>query len=131
MDANGIAVQMSYDGFGKRTQTTGPEGSSISTYASIAANTSTLIGQIQPRVQVKVDVQGTLATPGGSSTTEYDNYGRVVRTTSSGFGGAQIIQEQAYDSLGHSRGRTLPHTADQISPPSTNTLTTSCNESRA
>ncbi len=113
VDPNGIAVQMSYDGFGREGQTTGPSETAITTYSAIATpNTVTAIGSIEPRIQVTVDrrsVSGALRE--GSSTTEYDHYGRAVRQESEEFGGTQVIQEQAFDTLGRSLGRTLPHTA--------------------
>jgi choice-of-anchor A domain-containing protein/RHS repeat-associated protein len=113
VDGNGVATQFGYDGFGRQTQSSGPSGTSISTYSSVLnSDLFSAAGAINPRVQVSVEREGSDGTNGGRSTTEYDSYGRVVRTRTVGFGGVDIIQEQAYNSLGKLVGSTQPHSAD-------------------
>jgi RHS repeat-associated protein len=118
VDPNGIAVQTSYDAFGREGRSDGPTGTTVTTYSTIPTpNTITAIGSIEPRIQVTVEHRGTANTPDGSNITEVDNYGRAVRQISTGFGGVNVIEEQAFDALGRSLGRTLPHTADTAPVP--------------
>ena len=118
VDPNGIAVRTSYDAFGREGRSDGPTGTTVTTYSTIPTpNTITAIGSIEPRIQLTVEHRGTANTPDGSNITEVDNYGRAVRQISTGFGGVNVIEEQAFDALGRSLGRTLPHTADTAPVP--------------
>ena len=111
VDPNGIAVQFAHDGFGRLTKRQGPDGATLSTYSAIAApDPTTAAGSIDPKIQVRVDRTGADGSRDGAILTEYDGYGRPVRTTSEGLAGAQVIQERVYDQLGRVSGNTLPHT---------------------
>jgi RHS repeat-associated protein len=119
IDPNGIAMQSAYDDFGRRCTTSGPTGSTITTYSSIPnPNTITAVGAIAPRMLAITESQGVSGTRGGSTIVEYDAYGRVVRSTAEGFGGAQVIEEQVYDGFGSIVGKTLPHTPELMEIPS-------------
>ncbi|MEO8904554.1 MAG: RHS repeat-associated core domain-containing protein [Polyangiaceae bacterium] len=116
IDANGIATQAAFDDFGRLCESKGPNGTAITTYSSILTpNTITAVGAVEPRILAITERQGLAGTRGGTTISEYDDYGRLVRNTSEGFGGAQVIEEQAYDGLSRPLGRTLPHTAE-LSP---------------
>ncbi|HKO47649.1 MAG TPA: FG-GAP-like repeat-containing protein, partial [Polyangiaceae bacterium] len=113
VDANGIAVLFGHDGFGRVTQRHGPEGTALSTYSTIYfPNRTTKVGSIDPKIQVQVERRGLDGSVDGATTTEYDCYGRVVRTISEGFAASKVIQERVYDELGRVSGTTLPHTAE-------------------
>ena len=118
VDPNGIAVQSAYDDFGRPCSTSGPTGTTVTTYASILTpNTITALGAIAPRIVAVTESQGISGTRGGATIAEYDSYGRVVRSTSEGLGGAQVIEEQVYDGLGRVVGKTLPHTSELTAIP--------------
>jgi len=118
VDPNGIAVLFGHDGFGRLTERRGPDGVTLSTYSAISSpNRTTAIGSIAPKVQVQMERRGVDGSVDGATVTEYDSYGRPVRTISEGFAGAKVIQERIYDELGRVTGLTLPHTADLLVVP--------------
>ena len=114
VDGNGVAHQASYDGFGRKTKTSGPSGVSKSSYEFISQPIpTTAAGAINPKIQVAVQVESASgAVQGGSSLVEYDNLGRAVRSTTKGFGGREVVQEQVFNALGQLLGATQSHTAD-------------------
>ena len=118
VDPNGVAVRFAHDGFGRLTTRDGPDGVTQSSYSAIAvANSTTAVGAIDPVIQVEVERMGTDGSRDGATVTEYDRYGRPVRTISEGFAGAKVIQERVYDQLGRISGETKPHTADLAQVP--------------
>ena len=110
VDPNQISVQRGYDDFGRLVEVVGPDGTTTISFASSPVSTlDTAAGHAEPRVEVRVERQGTNGTPGGLDIKDYDNYGRVVRTTTPGFD-ADVVQEQTYDTRGRLNAATLPHT---------------------
>jgi RHS repeat-associated protein len=109
-DPNGIFVQRVYDDFGRLAETGGPDGTAIVTLSASAIKASdTAAGHIEPRIDVTIDRRGLQNSIAGHVVTQYDSYGRVVRTASAGFAGANVVEERSYDSLGRLHGITLPH----------------------
>jgi RHS repeat-associated protein len=113
VDPNGIAVQHGYDGLGLLAETRDPGG--VTHYArSITSSNEvfTPVGTIRPRYKVDVTRRGTDGTPGPGSSLEYDHRTRLVRTTTDGFAGRQLVAQRAYDNGGRLIGATLPHRED-------------------
>jgi RHS repeat-associated protein len=119
VDANGIAVQHAYDELGLVTLTRDPSGTSAYSYSNLLASADTPAGHIEPRVQVSVERQGLDGTHGGSSVQELDYLGRSVRSRSEGFGGVEVVAEQAYDPLGRVLAQALPRAVDSTVVPTT------------
>jgi RHS repeat-associated protein len=112
-DPNGIAVVQVYDAFGRLVETDTPQGTTVATFSAVPEQSrQTLLGTVHPRIEISIESQGTLGTRTGAAAKEYDNYGRLVHTRAEGFGGAFVVEDQAYDSRGHLRGRTIPHAAN-------------------
>jgi RHS repeat-associated protein len=112
VDPNYIVSQRRYDELGLLGEVHDPDGTSIYTYANVGGmerDAETPAGTIHPRIRVSVEREGTGGTRTGSSETELDNYGRVVRTKGEGFAGTPIVQERAYDVRGRLKGSTSPH----------------------
>jgi RHS repeat-associated protein len=116
-DANGIAVQHAYDDLGLLTLSSDPSGTSAYTYSNVLASTDTPAGHIEPRVQVTVERQGLDGSHGGSSVKELDNYGRIVRSRTEGFGGTEVVSEVAYDPLGRVLAQAFPRAVDAATVP--------------
>jgi RHS repeat-associated protein len=118
IDPNYRIVQHTYDGMGLLTETRDPTGLTVRGYSpSSALQRDTAAGPIYPRIQVTSDRQGVDGTPTGGTLVEVDHLGRPVLIQSKGFGGTDIIQEQAYDFAGRLVGETLPHTLDATEVP--------------
>ncbi len=119
VDPNGIAVRHAYDGLGLLAETHDPEGVTVHGYSAHPPfyTEETPIGSIRPRLRVTTDRQGTAGTRTGTEVRELDNLSRPVRTTSEGFGGAEVVREQSYDARGRMVGMTEPHTAGALVVP--------------
>jgi RHS repeat-associated protein len=118
IDQNHRIVQHTYDGMGLLTETHDPTGLTVRSYSSSSTiQRDTAAGLIYPRIQVASDRQGVDGTPTGGTLVEVDHLGRPVLIRSKGFGGTDIIQEQAYDFAGRLVGETLPHTLDATEVP--------------
>jgi len=116
VDPNYVVTQHSYDGFGLVGQTVDPTGTSLYDYSNIApgaAAEETAAGPVHPRIQLKVERQGTAGTHAGKVVTQVDSYGRTVRTLTDGFGGTEVVEEQSFDQRGRVVGATRPHSSTQ------------------
>jgi RHS repeat-associated protein len=124
VDPNGIAHQREFDGFGKITKVVTPSEVTVFSFGSLPHTPRvTLAGTVHPRLRLVAETRGHAETPGqegtfgGHSIQELDNYGRVVRRTVTGFGGQEVISDQAYDARGLLIGSTLPHLSSLALPP--------------
>jgi RHS repeat-associated protein len=109
-DPNGIIVQRSYDGLGLLAKTVNPTGETNYTYSAENGTDAVGTDNIRLRMKVNVDQTGTAGTHTGRTARDLDNRGRVVRTTTDGFGGKSVASEQAFDGRGRVIATTLPHT---------------------
>jgi YD repeat-containing protein len=112
VDPNGVSVQHSYDGFGRRTLSVDPGGSTAYTFAAeLDTQLKTAAGYIYPRLAVSVEQRGTANSFGGRSEQLLDSYGRVVRATVVGFAGKEVTTDRAFDARGRVVATTAPRTA--------------------
>jgi RHS repeat-associated protein len=118
-DPNGIVLQRAYDDFGRLVETRKPTGTTVYTYSPTNASITTLVGAIESKIAVQVDRLGASGSFGGRAVDELDTYGRVVRSTLTGFHGEFVMQERAYDSIGRTMGATLPHSVNTATVPFT------------
>ena len=59
VDANGVPAQQGFDGFGRVTETVGPDGTTTRDFSALPVQASnTLVGTTYPRVQVKTETYG-------------------------------------------------------------------------
>lgn len=88
IDPNGLTVSYGYDGFGRKTGSSGP---------FLASATSVAYASCTGRCTYK-----TTATQAGGETvtTEYDDKGRKIRTARTGLNGQLVYQDFYYDILG-------------------------------
>jgi RHS repeat-associated protein len=112
VDSNGVSVQHSYDGFGRRTLSVDPSGSTAYTFAAEPdTQLRTAAGSIYPRLAVIVEQRGTANSFGGRSEQLLDSYGRVVRASTVGFAGKEVTADRAFDARGRVIATTAPRTA--------------------
>ncbi len=113
VDPNGIAVRSAFDGLGLLAETRGPAGTTIYSYAQLPGQpTETSAGLVHPRFEAVFESQGTEGSVGERAAQEYDHYGRLVRSRVRGFGGDDVVAEQAYDAHGRVERSSLPHLED-------------------
>jgi RHS repeat-associated protein len=116
VDPNGIAVQQQYDGLGNLKQVIAPTGTTTYQYEAMPSTlVESEIGMISPRVKVTRETTGAANVSAGRSSQQFDNYGRVVKTTSTGLGGVDVVSERVYDARGRLSVSTLPHVGPALS----------------
>jgi RHS repeat-associated protein len=126
---SGVSVQQGLDGFGRQSLSVGPEGSTTYSYAALpltgvvsTAGSPGPFGEpprIHPRLQVAVEQAGAAGSLGGRSEQLLDSYGRVVRTTTVGFAGENVVADRRFDARGRVIAESVPHTAATMSVPFT------------
>jgi RHS repeat-associated protein len=96
VDPNGIIQDWVYDGFGRLGTRIDADGTRTDlAYRALDGNTP---------IQVETTQEGGL-----HQTADFDWFGRQVKTSTTGFGGAELIGNAKYDDLGHVISRIAPH----------------------
>lgn len=121
VDPNDIPSQRRYDEFGTLVEQHGPDGVTTYSYSALPGDrVMTEVGPLYPRVQVAVTPPWKQIPNGTASPAvvyELDSYGRLTRSMSEGFGGANVITERTYDTRGRLTDATRPHLANSPSIP--------------
>ncbi len=110
VDANGVAAQSAYDGFGRITASRDATG--MTTYTH-----SWLQGSLTQGTQVEIERRGAEGTNGGWQLIEYDSLGRQTASRSVGLQGVEVLQRRQYDQRGRVVSETLPHAVGTLMPP--------------
>ncbi len=114
VDPNGVAQQSSFDAFGRRYETRGPSGTTITTLAE--ATESTVADPWvweHPVIAITTETADRAGQPGPGQTVEINHLGLPVRKTTVGFDGAAVIETMDYDGEGRLITHNLPRTSSE------------------
>ncbi len=112
-DPNNLTTQWTYDGFGRRTRESRPDGTYTTWDYLHCTESGAACTSPAAWVLVQTPYASNAVASGAAKRTYYDAAGRVVRVQTAGFDGSgantTILQDTRYDALGRISAKTAPY----------------------